>query len=109
MNPISKMREYFAEKSGKQRVLIVICFALIAVFVFFFIKGNFFDKKETSHDETSVSDTSQAGEDENGNETQVQGYEVEFHISFIDVLILIAIVVLIIIHKIREKIKHRRM
>ncbi len=108
MRPFNKIRDYFSEKSGKQRVFIVICFVLLAVFVFFFIKGNFFDNKEPPRDETSVSDTAQSGE--SSDKTQAaQDNEVKFHINLLDLVILLVVIVLFVIHKIREKIRHRRM
>lgn len=110
MNPFKRMHDYFLEKSGKQRVLIVICLALLAIFVCFFIKGNFFDNKTKTHEsggnETSVSDTRYS--EENSGETQTaQSNDVKFHINLLDFLILLVVVIFFVIHKIREK--RRRM
>ncbi len=107
MNPFKRFYEYFSRKSGKQRVFFIIGFILIAVFVFFFIKGNFFDNKSSEQNsEMSISDTSQSEESSN---SQIQYEDAEFHISLLDLLILLAIIIIFVIHKIREKIRHRRM
>lgn len=107
MNPFKRFYEYFSRKSGKQRVFFIIGFILIAVFVFFFIKGNFFDNKIAAQSsEMSISDTSQSEENSN---SQIQYEDAEFHISLLDLLILLVIIIIFVIHKIREKIRHRRM
>lgn len=109
MNPFKRFYEYFTAKSGKQRVLFVIAALLIAVFAFFFIKGNFFDNKKVPADETSIGDTSQAEESGGDNSPPEQSGDIKFRISFFDLGILLVVIIFFTAHKIREKIKHRRM
>lgn len=67
-----RFAEYFAAKSTKQKILFVIGVLLLAAFVFFFIKGNFFDNGNVSG-ETPQNDRA------------------KFRIGFIDIAVLLAI------------------
>ena len=78
-------------KSIKQRIFFCIVLTVMLVFLFFIIKGNFFD-------------TIEAAEDAEKTNTDPQ-----FNISFIDIGILLAVVAAYCIHKIREKRKQRRL
>ncbi len=104
-NPFKRFGEYFAAKSVKQKILFIIGVLLLAVFVFFFIKGNFFDNHAKST-ETSYS-TSQDGAS-SGDETQAEQSPPKFRINFFDVGIVVIVIILFVIHKIREKQKFRR-
>lgn len=67
-----RFAEYFAAKSTKRKILFVIGVLLLAAFVFFFIKGNFFDNGSVS------------GETPQNDRTK-------FRIGFIDIAVLLAI------------------
>lgn len=111
MNPFKRFYIYFTAKSVKQRIGVIIAFALLMNFVVFFIKGNFFDNRSRTYEnsQTSVSDTSQSEENADGNSEVSQGNDIKFHISVIDMVILLVVIAFFVIHKIREKQKHRRM
>lgn len=106
MNPFKKFRDYFTAKSVKQRIYIVIALSLLIFFLAFFIKGNFIDNRA----EQPTSSVSQSGEEtsDNSEEPPAKSSEPQFHISFIDLVILIAAIAVIIIHRFVGKRKHRR-
>lgn len=71
-----RFADYFGAKSTKQKILFVIGVLILAALVFFFIKGNFFDNGSVSG-ETPQNDSSGGA---------------KFHIGFIDIVALLAIV-----------------
>lgn len=109
-NPIKAVQNYLAAKSIKQRIYLVIIFSLLIVFVVFFIKGNLFDDKVKA-EINSVSQISDSSENNSENNSEMSEQkelnEPQFKISFIDLGILLIVIVLFVIHKIRDKLKHR--
>lgn len=106
-----KINAYITGKSVKQRISICIVLTVMLTFLFFTVKANFFDNSEPP--QTSVSEyaehTDNAAED--GTEDgAAENYEPpKFHISLIDVGVLLSVIVAYSIHKIREKRKQGRM
>lgn len=102
---------YFTGKSVKQRICICIVLSVMLTFLFFIVKANFFDKPEPS--QMSVSeyddDTDNAAESETEDGTPENYEPPKFHISLIDVGVLLGVIAAHSIHKIREKKKQRRM
>ncbi len=92
---IKKIKAYWNGKSVKQRVYI--CIALTALFtlLFFTVKANFIDKPNAP----PASESAEAEE-----------YEPpEFHISLIDLGVLLGVIGAYSVHKIREKKKQGRL
>lgn len=111
-NPFKRFYKYFTAKSVKQRIYVIIAFFLLAVFAFFFIKGNFFDNRnapQTSQSESADSgdsdDTSQAEEAEQSAPEQSAPH---FTISFFDCIALIGLIGVFVFARIRRKLKMRR-
>ena len=89
LNPFKRFGKYFGEKSTKQKILFVIGTLILLMFVFFFIKGNFFDNRITSSETSQYSDgTSQA----ESTSQSTQNSTKKFHIGIIDIVILIALI-----------------
>lgn len=110
MNPFRKLAERFAEKTPRQRVLAVIGFLLIAMFAFFFIKAIFFEdtRQQTQTDpNTSYTDSGSSADAEDGSETAAE--HPTFHLSSLDVILVIVIVVLVLARLIIKKLSNRRM
>lgn len=107
MNPFVKFGRYFGEKSIKQKILFVIGVLLISTFVFFFIKGNFFDNRQTS------SETSQTYSDSTSQSEEVPQNAPEntakFHIGFFDIVILLALISVYVVRFIIKRRNNRRM
>lgn len=103
-NPFKRFYNYFTAKSVKQRIYVIIAFSLLAVFAFFFIKGNFFDNR-------NVPQTSQSESDDSGDTSQAEEAEQSaphFTISFFDCIALIGLIGVFVIARIRRKLKMRR-
>lgn len=86
---MKKLYDYFKGKSIKQRIAICFVIAAILMFLFFIIKGNFFDIPSEGNTEQSSAS--------------------QFHISIVDMALLVGVIVAYIIHKIREKRRQKRM
>lgn len=107
MNPFVRFGNYFSEKSTKQKVLFVIGVLLLAAFVFFFIKGNFFDNRNVSNE---TSQTCSDGTSQNEDAPQnTPATTAKFHIGFIDVVILLALIAVYVIRIIIKRRNNRRM
>ena len=98
------LKNYWAGKSVRQRIYLCIVMVLLLIFIFFVVKGNTFDKLTSTPPQTSVSQSSDSGED---SDEPVE--EIHFHISWIDIGILGAVFVAYGIHKYREKKKEKRL
>ena len=87
---IKKITAYIKGKSVKQRIYIGIALVAMVTLMIFTIKANFFDAPtaESSDDTSSLP---------------------SFHISLVDVGVLLAVVTGYLIHKYRELKKQRRM
>ena len=88
---IKKLYTNLMKKSVKQRIFFCIVLTVMLMLLFFIIKGNFFDAPIETAEEAENADSPQ------------------FHISLIDVGVLLAVIVVFCVHKIREKRKHRRL
>lgn len=85
---MKKLFSRFMSKSVKQRVIICIVLAAFLTLLFFTIKANFFDIPSEADTETEAP---------------------QFHISPIDIGLLLISVTVYSVHKFREKRKQRRM
>ena len=84
---IKKLYNSFVGKSVKQRIFICIIAVVLLTFLFFIIKANIFDMPPDT----------------------AEGADPQFHISFVDIGLLVAVTGAYVIHKIREKRKQRRL
>lgn len=91
MAAIKRLYNAFMSKSVKQRIIICIVITALLTLLFFVIKANFFDIPLETSEETQQTERPQ------------------FHISLVDIGLLLAAVAAFSIHKIREKRKQRRM
>lgn len=91
MAVIKRLYNAFMSKSVKQRIIICIVITVLLTLLFFVIKANFFDIPLETAEETQQTERPQ------------------FHISLVDMGLLLAAVAAFSIHKIREKRKQRRM
>ena len=98
-----KIYAYITGKSIKQRICICIVLTVMITLFVFTIKANFFDKPNVP--QTSVSESA---ENETTDSTS-ENYEPPFHISLIDVGVLLAVIAAYSVHKIREKRKQGRL
>lgn len=105
-----KFHAYITGKSVKQRVCICVVLTIMLTLLFFTVKANFFDNPETPQTSVSEYDEYTESSTENGTYNTEENYEPpKFHISLIDVGVLLAVIAAYSIHKIREKRKQRRM
>lgn len=100
-----KIYAYITGKSVRQRVCICIVLTVMLTFLFFTVKANFFDKPDTP--QASASEYSES-DDTTSEETTADDYEPPaFHVSLIDIGVLLAVIAAYSIHKLREKRKRR--
>lgn len=102
-----RFADYFAEKSTKRKILFVIGVLLLAAFVFFFIKGNFFDNRNVSN-ETSQTCSDGTSQNEDGSQN-TPATKAKFHIGFIDIVILLILIAVYVIRLIIKRRNNRRM
>lgn len=95
------------KKSIKQRICWCIAFTAVITILAFSIKAYFFDTPSESSTQTEISQTTDE-KSETDSATNSADNSPQFHISWIDVGILLAAIVAYSIHKIREKRKFRR-
>ena len=107
MNPFIRFGRYFGEKSTKQKILFVIVVLLLSAFVFFFIKGNFFDNRRTSS-ETSQTYSDSTSQNEDAPQTAPEN-TTKFHIGFFDVVIFLALIAVYAVRWIIKRRNNRRM
>lgn len=91
MAAIKRLYNAIMSKNVKQRIIICIVITVLLTLLFFVIKANFFDIPLETSEETQQTERPQ------------------FHISLVDMGLLLAAVAAFSIHKIREKRKQRRM
>lgn len=104
-----KLYNYFSSKSIGQRIRLIIAFVALLTFCFFIIKGNIFDKKtDTPNQATSQTEIIEVTTSEATAEVTQTTEPPSFHISLIDVGILIAVITAYTIHKLRERKRERR-
>lgn len=107
---IGKFKENFAKKTMRRKILFCIGLSLLLTFLFFVIKGNFFDVRTVPQTETSLSaDNSENSDSLQEQTTQAQDDKVHFHINWIDVGILAALCAAYGVHKYREKKREKRL
>ncbi len=101
---IKKLKAYWGGKSVKQRVCICIVLAVMLTLLFFTVKANFIDKP-------NIPQTSVSGSAENETtDSNSESYEPPpFHVSLIDVGVLLAVIAAYSVHKICEKKKQGRL
>ncbi len=107
MVTIKKLYAYITGKSVKQRICICIVLTAMLTLLFFTVKVNFFDKPVLP--ETSVSDNSDSTEQSETTDSADVYKPPQFHISLIDIGILLAVISAYSVHKIREKKRQRRL
>lgn len=104
-----KLYDYFSNKSIGQKIRLIIAFVALLTFCFFIIKGNIFDKKtDISNTSTSQTEIIEVTTSESASEVTQTTEPPSFHISIIDVGLLVAVVSAYTIHKIRERKRERR-
>ena len=109
MNPFIRFGRYFGEKSTKQKVLFVIVVLLLSAFVFFFIKGNFFDNRRTSSETSQTySDSTSQSEGEDAPQSASE-HTAKFHIGFFDIVIMLALISVYVVRLIIKRRNNRRM
>lgn len=108
MNPFVRFGKYFGEKSTKQKILFVIGALLISTFVFFFIKGNFFDNRGGASSEMSQTYSEGTSQDE-GSTQNAPEKATKFHIGIIDIVILLVLIAVYVVRLIIKKRNNRRM
>lgn len=106
-----KVKGNFSKKTIRQRIHICIGISLLLIFLFFIIKGNFFDAGKMPASEMSQSADSGEGSDNSAEEqgTQVSGNKIRFHINWIDLGVLAALCTIYGVHKYREKKREKRL
>lgn len=107
MNPFIRFGKYFGEKSTKQKILFVIVVLLLSAFVFFFIKGNFFDNRRTSS-ETSQTYSDSTSQSEDAPQSASE-HTAKFHIGFFDIVILLTLISVYVVRLIIKRRNNRRM
>lgn len=111
-NAFVKLKESFESKTIPQRIRICIGLTLVITFIFFVIKGNFFDTRTTTAppQETSQSADSVDGSSPPQEESNAQSdSKVRFNISWLDIGILAALFTAYGVHKYREKKREKRL
>lgn len=110
-NQFRKIKENFARKTIRQRIHICIGISLLLIFLFFIIKGNFFDAREVPASAVSQSADSGESSDSSSEEqgTQNSDNRVRFHINWIDLGALAALCTAYGVHKYREKKREKRL
>ena len=106
---MKRIREYLAGKTPKQRVLVFIGAALLAVFIFFIIKGNIFDRHISNNPPQSVSHSESSSSEDTNSDQNETTEEVKFHINWIDISILAALFTAYGIHKYRKAKREKRL
>lgn len=114
VNAFVKLKESFASKTIPQKIRICIGLTLVITFIFFVIKGNFFDERtaapspETSQISQSTESSGDGSPPQEDTSTQSSG-KVHFNISWLDIGILAALFTAYGIHKYREKKREKRL
>lgn len=106
-NLFGRFAEYFAAKSTKHKIMFVIGVLLLAAFVFFFIKGNFFDTRSASS-ETSQTSYSEGTSQNEGSTQNAPEKTTKFHIGIIDIVILLVLIAAYVVRLIIKR-RNRRM
>ena len=105
---IKKLYAYITGKSVKQRICICIVATAMITLLVFTIKANFFDRP-VDNPQTEISESIETSEGENSENVPAKNEPTQFHISLIDVGVLLVVVTAYCIHKFREKRKLGRL
>lgn len=107
---LRSIKENFAQKTIRQKIRICIVLVLLLTFLFFVIKGNFFDTQANISD--APTSTSQTSDDESSYNEEPSAprakNKVRININWIDVGILGVLCIAYGVHKFREKKRERR-
>ena len=104
---IKKLYAYITGKSVKQRICICIVLTAMITLLVFTVKANFIDKPVDNSPQTEISESIETSE--GGDNAPARNELPPFHISLIDVGVLLAVVAAYCVHKIREKRKQGRL
>lgn len=109
-----KLKESFAKKTIRQKIRICIGLSLLVTFIFFVIKGNFFDTRTSPQPSelSQVADTTDSGEESSPPQEESNAQSsgnVSFHINWLDIGILAALLTAYGAHKYREKKREKRL
>ena len=105
---IKKLYAYITGKSVKQRICICIVATAMITLLVFTVKANFFDRP-VDNPQTEISERIETSEGENSENVPANSEPPQFHISLIDVGVLLVVVTAYCIHKFREKRKQGRL
>ena len=105
---IKKLYAYITGKSVKQRICICIVATAMITLLVFTVKANFFDRP-VDNSQTEISESIETSEGENSENVPANSEPPQFHISLIDVGVLLVVVTAYCIHKFREKRKQGRL
>lgn len=105
---MKRLYEIWCSKSIIQRIYTVIFLFLLLLFLFFIIKGNFFDNNVADTQSNIVSSVEAESEDTTESNEPYTPAKIEFHISLWDVGILLVVVIAYLIHKYKERTKGKR-
>lgn len=105
---ISNIKENFAKKTIQQKIRFCIMLLLLLTFLFFLIKGNFFDVRELPTSETSQSSYSGESNEDSREQSTQSSNKVHFHINWIDIGVLTLLCTAYCVHKYREKKREKR-
>lgn len=107
---IGNIKENFAQKTIRQKIRFCIMILLLLTFLFFLIKGNFFDVRESPTSETSQSSYSgESYEDSKEEQSTQSSNKVHFQINWIDIGVLAVLCTAYGVHKYREKKREKRL
>lgn len=102
--------EKLKEKTIPQKIRICIGLTLVLTFIFFVIKGNFFDERTVAPpQETSQSENSGESSPPQEETNAPSESKVRFNISWLDIGILAALFTAYGVHKYREKKREKRL
>ncbi len=103
-----KLYDYITGKSVKQRICICIVLTVMLTLLFFTVKENFFGVPDIP--QTSASESAESASENEMSDSTSENYEPPpFHVSLIDVGVLLAVIAAYSVHKIREKKRQGRL
>lgn len=104
-----KLREYWRKKSLKQRIYLCVGLGFILIFLFFAIKGSFFDKRVPDNPQTEISQSESEDSEQENSGSEGEDSEIHFRVNWIDIGVLAVLFTAYGIHKYREKKKEKRL
>lgn len=111
INAFEKLKESFASKTIPQKIRICIGITLVLTFIFFVIKGNFFDTRaqEASQISQSAESSEESAHPQEETTTPQSDNKLHFNISWLDIGIMAALFTAYGVHKYREKKREKRL